>query len=99
MTEPLVSIDEIRAAAERIRPAVARTPLVRAGGDREGTCAFHLKCEHFQPMGAFKLRGAYNVLSQLSPEGAPAASSPTRPATTGRPSRSARSCSVCAPWS
>ncbi len=68
MTEPLVSIDEIRAAAERIRPAVARTPIVRVGGDREGTCPFHLKCEHFQPMGAFKLRGAYNLLSQLPPE-------------------------------
>jgi threonine dehydratase len=68
MSEPLVSIEEIRAAAERIRPAVARTPLVRAGDDRDGARAFHLKCEHFQPMGAFKLRGAYNLLSQLPPE-------------------------------
>jgi len=68
MTEPLVSIDEIRAAAVRIRPAVACTPLVRAGDDGDAACAFHLKCEHFQPMGAFKLRGAYNLLSQLPPE-------------------------------
>jgi len=68
MTEPLVSIDEIRAAAVRIRPAVACTPLVRAGDDGEAARAFHLKCEHFQPMGAFKLRGAYNVLAQLSPD-------------------------------
>ena len=68
MTRPLVSIDEIRAAAERIRPAVARTPLVRAGDDGADARAFHLKCEHFQPMGAFKLRGAYNLLSQLPPE-------------------------------
>lgn len=67
MSTPLVTIDEIRAAAERIRPAVARTPLVRAGAGREGVSPFHLKCEHFQPMGAFKLRGAYNVLSQLPP--------------------------------
>jgi threo-3-hydroxy-L-aspartate ammonia-lyase len=68
MTAPLVTIDEIRAAAERIRPAVARTPLVPVGAGRAPARPFHLKCEHFQPMGAFKLRGAYNVLAQLSPE-------------------------------
>jgi threonine dehydratase len=68
MNEPLVTIDEIRAAAERIRPAVARTPLVRAGAARHGAQPFHLKCEHLQPMGAFKLRGAYNLLSSLPPE-------------------------------
>jgi threo-3-hydroxy-L-aspartate ammonia-lyase len=68
MTEPLVTIDEIRAAAARVRPAIARTPLVRAGAGRDPQRPFHLKCEHFQPMGAFKLRGAYNVLAQLSPE-------------------------------
>jgi threonine dehydratase len=63
----LVTLDEIRAAAARIRPAVAQTPLLRVGAGRPQP-AFHLKCEHFQPMGAFKLRGAYNVLSQLGPE-------------------------------
>jgi threonine dehydratase len=64
--EPLVTLDEIRAAAARIRPAVEQTPLLHVG-DGRGQRPFHLKCEHFQPMGAFKLRGAYNVLSQLSP--------------------------------
>ena len=64
MAEPLVTLDEIRAAAERIRPAVAQTPLLRVGDGRTPR-PFHLKCEHFQPMGAFKLRGAYNLLSQL----------------------------------
>jgi len=63
----LVTIEEIRDAAERIRLAVARTPLVAVGSGRAPARAFHLKCEHFQPMGAFKLRGAYNVLSQLEP--------------------------------
>ena len=63
----LVTIEEIRAAAERIRPAVSHTPLVAVGSGRAPARAFHLKCEHFQPMGAFKLRGAYNVLSQLDP--------------------------------
>src|SRR5204863_6200104 len=64
---PLVTLDEIRAAAERIRPAVAQTPLLRVGDGRTPR-PFNLKCEHFHPMGAFKLRGAYNVLSQLGPE-------------------------------
>jgi threonine dehydratase len=66
-TEALVTLDEIRAAAARIRPAVEQTPLLRVG-DGRAQRPFHLKCEHFHPMGAFKLRGAYNVLSQLSPE-------------------------------
>src|SRR5690349_7439132 len=66
-TDALVTIDEIRAAAARIRPAVAQTPLLRVGDGRAAR-PFHLKCEHLQPMGAFKLRGAYNVLSQLGPD-------------------------------
>jgi threonine dehydratase len=66
-TEALVTLAEIRAAAARIRPAVAQTPLLRVGDGRAAP-PFHLKCEHFQPMGAFKLRGAYNVLAQLGPE-------------------------------
>jgi threonine dehydratase len=37
-------------------------------GDGRPPPPFHLKCEHFQPMGAFKLRGAYNVLAQLGPD-------------------------------
>lgn len=66
-TEALVTLAEIRSAAARIRPAVAQTPLLRVGDGRSAR-PFHLKCEHFQPMGAFKLRGAYNVLAQLGPE-------------------------------
>jgi threo-3-hydroxy-L-aspartate ammonia-lyase len=57
----LVTLEEIRAAAERIRGIAVRTPLLRI--DRLG-----LKCEHFQPMGAFKFRGAVNMLAQLSPD-------------------------------
>jgi threonine dehydratase len=68
MLEPLVGIGEIRAAAERVRAAVARTPLLAVGTRRAPHLPFHVKCEHLQPMGAFKLRGAYNVLSQLSPQ-------------------------------
>ena len=58
---PLVTLDDIRAAAERIRGVAVRTPLVHSSG-------LGLKCENFQPMGAFKIRGALNMLAQLSPD-------------------------------
>jgi threonine dehydratase len=41
----------------------ARTPLVRVPGP-EG-CSFLLKCEQLQPVGAFKLRGAYTAVARL----------------------------------
>jgi threonine dehydratase len=61
----LVSLDDVRLAAGRIRSLVRRTPLleVEAGGTR-----LYLKCECFQPGGAFKIRGACNMIAQLSPE-------------------------------
>lgn len=59
-TEPLVSIDEIEAAAERLLGVVVRTPLLPfAGGG-------FAKPESLQPTGAFKIRGAYNAIVQLS---------------------------------
>ena len=66
--EGLVSLSDIRAAAERIRPTVVRTPLVpdpdlsdKVGGE------VRLKCESLQKAGAFKARGACNFLARLSP--------------------------------
>lgn len=59
----MVTLDAIRAAATRVAPVVSPTPLVTitvAGG------RVALKCEHLTAVRAFKLRGAYNVLSQLS---------------------------------
>lgn len=58
---PLVRLGDIRAAQERIRPYVVRTPLVPF--PLEG---FWLKPESLQPTGAFKLRGAFNALLSLS---------------------------------
>ena len=57
----LVTLDDIRAAATRIRGVAMRTPLIEAGG-------IALKLENLQPMGAFKIRGACNMIAQLSPE-------------------------------
>jgi threonine dehydratase len=54
----LVTLDDIRAAAIRIRGVARRTPVL----DVEGLA---LKCENFQPSGAFKVRGACNMLAQL----------------------------------
>jgi threonine dehydratase len=56
----LVSIQEIREAAERIRGVATRTPLLR-WDDRTW-----LKPESLQPIGAFKLRGAYNKIASLT---------------------------------
>jgi len=61
----LVSLDDIRAAAARIEGVARRTPLIDVGGIN-GEPAFAIKCENMQPAGAFKIRGAYNMVAQLS---------------------------------
>jgi threonine dehydratase len=62
-----VSFADVRAAAERLRGVAHRTPVVtsRTLDARIGGHAF-LKCENLQRMGAFKFRGAYNRIAQLS---------------------------------
>jgi threonine dehydratase len=55
------SIDEIRAARERIRGTAIRTPLLRLNADAPSE--IWLKCENLQPIGSFKLRGAGNALA------------------------------------
>jgi len=61
----LVTLDDVRAAAERLRGVAVRTPLVGFGppADRR-----FLKAESLQPVGAFKLRGAYAAIATLPPE-------------------------------
>jgi threonine dehydratase len=58
--DELVTIDDIRRAAERIRGVAVRTPLLRWD---ERTW---LKAESLQPIGAFKIRGAYNKIASLT---------------------------------
>lgn len=65
LTTEFVTIDAIRAAAERIRPAAVRTPLLSSWLDRPGATRLWLKCESLQHAGAFKLRGAYNFIATL----------------------------------
>src|SRR2546429_189209 len=61
----LVTLDEIRAAADRIRDVAVRTPLLPClWGDPDRP--LWIKPENLQPVGAFKIRGAYNAIAKLS---------------------------------
>jgi threonine dehydratase len=63
-----VTFADVAAAHERIKPYARRTPvLTSATIDALTGARVHFKCENFQRMGAFKFRGAYNALAQLSP--------------------------------
>ena len=59
-----MTIDDIRAAAELIRPFVVRTPLVPAGWADDDRPLW-IKPENLQPIGAFKVRGAFNAIANL----------------------------------
>ncbi len=60
-----VSLDDIRAAQARLHGIAVRTPLVEWTGVADSRKLF-LKLENLQPIGAFKLRGAYNKIVSLS---------------------------------
>lgn len=61
------SIDDVRAAHERIKPWIHRTPILTSSYLNELTGAeLHFKCENFQKAGAFKVRGASNAVFSLS---------------------------------
>ncbi|MEH2200566.1 threo-3-hydroxy-L-aspartate ammonia-lyase [Nostoc sp.] len=62
-----VTITDVQAAQERILGIAHRTPVLtsRIVNDRTNSQVF-FKCENFQRTGAFKFRGAYNALTQLS---------------------------------
>ncbi len=73
MTPPLEPLDElygrVAAARERLAGHAHRTPVVTSQTlDRLVGASVFLKCENLQRVGAFKFRGAYNAISQLSPE-------------------------------
>src|SRR6187551_2982322 len=64
-----VSFDDIRAARERLRGVAHITPVVTSRTlDAQAGRAVFLKCENLQRGGAFKFRGAYNTISQLTQE-------------------------------
>jgi threonine dehydratase len=62
----MITLEDIRQAAARVRPVARVTPLVDVS-NLAGRPLL-LKCESLQPGGAFKIRGAYNMVAQLTPE-------------------------------
>jgi threonine dehydratase len=64
--ERLVTLEDIREAARRVAPIARITPLIDVSTAAERRLA--LKCESLQPGGAFKIRGAYNMVAQLTDE-------------------------------
>ncbi len=62
---PLVSVDDVRAAAGILRGIASRTPLVPFGRPEARR---YLKAESLQPIGAFKIRGAYVAVAALDPD-------------------------------
>ena len=59
----IVTLDDIRQAQQRLRGVATRTPLVAHESDGR---RLWFKPESFQPIGSFKLRGAYNKIASLS---------------------------------
>jgi threonine dehydratase len=61
----MVSLPDIQEARARLEGIAVRTPLIPLV---HGGCALYLKPENLQPIGAFKLRGAYNKIASLTDE-------------------------------
>jgi threonine dehydratase len=77
LSDRRISLAAIRDAATAVYGAAIRTPLVRlewpdrasAGEDgADASSEIYLKLETLQPIGSFKIRGAYNVVRQLTPD-------------------------------
>jgi threonine dehydratase len=65
-TSPMVSLEDIQAARSLLRGIAVRTPLVRCNlGDKR---QIFIKPENLQPVGSFKVRGAYNKIASLTAE-------------------------------
>jgi threo-3-hydroxy-L-aspartate ammonia-lyase len=64
---PSELFERIRAARQRLRGKSHQTPIATSRTlDQMAGAAVFCKCENFQRVGAFKFRGAYNAISQLS---------------------------------
>src|ERR1700738_4138567 len=64
--ELAINADDVRAAAERVRPLARKTPVfTSAGFDSEAGVRGYFKCENLQRGGAFKIRGGANLILSL----------------------------------
>jgi threonine dehydratase len=66
-TTSMVTVEDLRAAQSLLRGVAVRTPLLE-WTDSADSRKLYLKLENLQPIGAFKLRGAYNKIASLSRE-------------------------------
>jgi len=63
----LPTLSDIKAAHERIKPYIHRTPVMTSQQlNKIFNCELFFKCENFQKVGAFKFRGATNAVLSLS---------------------------------
>jgi len=65
MKSALITLSDIKAARARISGVALHTPIVSLRGNVD-VPALYLKAESLQPIGAFKIRGAYNKIASLS---------------------------------
>jgi threonine dehydratase len=66
-----LTLNDIRTAAQRIKPYIHHTPvLTNESLNRRTDAQVYLKCENLQKVGAFKFRGACNAVFSLSDDGA-----------------------------
>jgi threonine dehydratase len=65
----VITLDDVQAAARRLKGVAHRTPVItgRSLDDATGAARVLLKAENLQRAGAFKFRGAYNAVASLSP--------------------------------
>lgn len=62
-----ITFEDIQAAAQRLKGAAHRTPIATSRSlNRQAGAALFCKCENLQRVGAFKFRGALNMIGQLS---------------------------------
>jgi len=65
----MIELRDIEDAAKRLENVAIRTPLLQSAElDEIAGGKVLIKPECFQTIGSFKIRGAYNLMSQLSPE-------------------------------
>ena len=64
-----ITAQQINEAHDRIRPYIHRTPILTCNTiDQIAGASLFFKCENFQKIGAFKIRGGMNAVLSLSPE-------------------------------
>jgi threonine dehydratase len=63
----MIQLSDVQQAYERIKDHIVKTPVMTSSTiDKMTGCEVYFKCENFQRVGAFKFRGAFNTVSQLT---------------------------------